>query len=195
MQRMSGKPLNQLWPTLSGLEKSDVCAQLKQIFTSIRQIPAPPVYGSVDQGRYHHYLFYSPVNDREICGPFDSEPQFNASLVKHLRSDSAENNRHSFRADFYERNLGRTLAGHSPIFSHSDLQRKNVVVHRDSSQGLTVSLVDWEEAGWFPTYWEYFVAFQGVQWDDDWSQRIEEILEPWVSEAAIMKMVHQDLIF
>ncbi|KAF2254780.1 hypothetical protein BU26DRAFT_514632 [Trematosphaeria pertusa] len=191
MQHMPGVLLDQLWPTLKDFEKSDICAQLNGIITSIRSIPAPPLYGSVDHGRFHHYLFYSPDGDKEICGPFDSEDHFNAALVKRLRSMKT----HSFKADFYERNLGRILVGHKPVFSHSDLQRKNVIVHRDSSQGLTVSLIDWEEAGWFPSYWEYFTALQGVRWDDDWSQRIEEITEPWLGEAAVMKLVHQDLIF
>ncbi|KAF2623980.1 hypothetical protein BU25DRAFT_413871 [Macroventuria anomochaeta] len=160
MQRMPGVSLNQLWPTLKDFEKSDICTQLNEIATSIRSIPAPSLYRSIDQGRFHHYLCYSSDADKEICGPFDSK---------------TTSMRHCFKADFYEKNLGRTLVGHKP--------------------GLTVSLVDWEEAGWFPAYWEYFTALQGVQWDDDWSQRIEDIMEPWVSEAAVMKMVHQDLIF
>lgn len=195
MQRMPGVSLDQLWPTLKDCEKSNICAKLNGIIKSIRSIPAPPLYGSIDQGRFHHYLFYSPDVDKEICGPFDSEEQFNAALVKRLRSAWAQMKRHSFKADFYERNLGRALVGHKPILTHSDLQRKNVIVHLDTLQGLTVSLIDWEEAGWFPVYWEYFAALQGVQWDDDWSQRIEEIMEPWLSEAAVMKLVHQDILF
>jgi hypothetical protein len=195
MQRMPGVPLDQLWPTLKDFEKSDICAKLNGIITSIRGIPAPRLYGSIDRGRFQHHLFYSPDDDKEICGPFDSEDHFNAALVKRLRSAWAQMKHHSFKADFYERNLGSTLVGHRFILSHSDLQRKNVIVHRDESQGLTVSLIDWEDVGWFPNYWEYFIALQGVQWDDDWSQRIEEIMEPWLSEAAVMKMVYQDTIF
>ncbi|KAF2026440.1 hypothetical protein EK21DRAFT_74175 [Setomelanomma holmii] len=195
MQRMPGVSLDQLWPTLKDFEKSVICAKLNGIITSIRSIPAPPFYGSIDQGRFHHYLFYSAVVDKEICGPFDSEDQFNAALVERLRSAWAQMKKHSFKADFYEKNLRRALVGHKPVFSHSDLQRKNMLIHWDTMQGLTVSLVDWEEVGWFPAYWEYFTALQGVQWDDDWSQRIEEITEPWLSKAAVMKMVHQDLIF
>lgn len=195
MQRMPGVSLDRLWPTLKELEKSDICAKLNGVITSIRSISAPPLYGSVDHGPFHHYLFYSPDADKEICGPFDSEDHFNAALVKRLRSAWAQMKKHSFKADFYERNLRRILVGHKPVFSHSDLQRKNVIVHWDKLQGLTVSLIDWEEAGWFPAYWEYFMALQGVQWDDDWSERIEEITEPWLSEAAVMRMVHQDIIF
>ncbi|KAH7401865.1 hypothetical protein DE146DRAFT_651783 [Phaeosphaeria sp. MPI-PUGE-AT-0046c] len=195
MQRMPGVSLDQLWPTLNDVEKSDICAKLNGIITSIRSIPAHSLYGSVDQGQFHHYLFYSPDGDKEICGPFYLEDHFNAALIKRLRSDWAHMKMHSFKADFYEKNLRRVLVGHKPVFSHSDIQRKNVVVHRDTMQGLTVSLIDWEEAGWFPAYWEYFTALEGVQWDDDWSQHIEEITEPWLGEAAVMKMVHKDLMW
>jgi hypothetical protein len=195
MQRMPGVPLDQLWPTLTDFEKSDICTQLNGIIASIRSIPAPPLYGSIDHGQFYHYLFYSPDADKEICGPFDSEDQFNAALVKRVRSINQHMNQHRYRADFYERNLGRVLVGHKPVFSHSDLQRKNVIVHRDTLQGLTISLIDWEDAGWFPCYWEYFTALQCVQWDDDWSQRIEEITEPWLGEAAVMHLLHRDIIF
>jgi len=77
--------------------------------------------------------------------------------------------KHSFQTDLYERNLQRTLVGYKPVFRHSDLQRKKVIVYRDTSQGLTVGLIDWEEAGWLPDFWESFTALQGVQWDNDWS--------------------------
>lgn len=122
MQRMPGASLDQLWPTLTSVEKFDVCTKLNKIFTSIRRIPAPPIYGGVDRGRLHHYLFYSPDLDKEICGPFNLETQFNAALIKRLRSDWAGMKKHSYRADFYERNRGRTLFGHESTFSHSDLQ-------------------------------------------------------------------------
>jgi hypothetical protein len=154
MRRMPGVSLDQLGPTLKDLEKSDICTKLNGIITLIRIIPAPPLYGSVDQGRYYHHLFYSPDYDKEICGPFDSEDHLNAALMKRLRSAWAQMKQRSFRADFYERNPRRTLVGHKLIFSHSDLQRKNVIVHQDALQGLAVSLVDWEDAGWYPVYWD-----------------------------------------
>jgi hypothetical protein len=37
----------------------------------------------------------------------------------------------------------------------------------------------------------YFIAMKSVQWDDDWTQRIEEMMDPWLSEMAVMKMVYQ----
>ena len=91
------------------------------------------------------------------------------------------------------------LSGHEPVLSHSDLQRKNILVRRVQDQqnlGSTcfeVSVIDWEEAGWYPSYWEYSVLFIAFQWDDDWPKRLEQIVDPWPSEAAILRILYQDL--
>ncbi|KAA8624993.1 Phosphotransferase enzyme family protein [Pyrenophora tritici-repentis] len=146
MQRMPGVQLNYLWPKLTDSKKTDICAQLNEIITSIRTIPAP-LFGSVTKDRFYHHIFYSQDYEREFCGPVDSDDKLNAALVKRLRSFRQHNlDQWVLRADFYQRNLGKTLVGHKPIFTHSDLQRENIMVHQDASEGFTVSLIDWEDA-------------------------------------------------
>jgi thiamine kinase-like enzyme len=84
------------------------------------------------------------------------------------------------------------------VFSHSDLQRKNILVRRIQDQqslGSTrfeVAIIDWEEAGWYASYWEYSVVFVAFDWGDDLLQRLEQIVDPWPSEAAILRMLHQE---
>ncbi|MFW9792593.1 hypothetical protein, partial [Brucella melitensis] len=62
--------------------------------------------------------------------------------------------------------------GRMPVFTHSDLQRKSILVEVEESaqdgKQFHVSLVDWESAGWYPVYWEYFAAFLSFKWNDDW---------------------------
>jgi thiamine kinase-like enzyme len=68
-------------------------------------------------------------------------------------------------AGFFARNLPKALANRSSVFTHADLQRKNILVLEvpASSPGprrLEVSaVVDWEEKGWYPSYWEYASCF------------------------------------
>lgn len=38
--------------------------------------------------------------------------------------------------------------------------------------------------GWYPAYWEYGMAVCALRWDDDWCLWIDNVLEPFVSEAA-----------
>jgi hypothetical protein len=51
-----------------------------------------------------------------------------------------------------------------------------------------VLIVDWEVAGWYPSYWEYAAAF-AFKWEDGWLERVEEV-DAW---SAMIKMVYQDL--
>jgi aminoglycoside phosphotransferase (APT) family kinase protein len=203
MERLDGESLEAMWRVLDNDEKSAVCGKLKEVFATIRKIPVPypNFYGSVERGPVPHHLFYSADADPAIRGPFDSESEFNTALVRRLREIWAMNDKHSFKADFYERNLDAMLKGHEPMFSHSDLQPKNILVRRVHSQtGLAsksfeVALVDWEEAGWYPSYWEYSCVFIGFEWLDDWPERLEQIVDPWPSEAATLRMLYQDLWF
>ncbi len=64
------------------------------------------------------------------------------------------------------------------------------------SQGcvdFVVRIVDWESAGWYPAYWEYVAAFFAFKWDDDWPRDVARVIDAWPAEAAMMKMIHQDL--
>lgn len=49
------------------------------------------------------------------------------------------------------------LPDNAPIrFSHGDLHLGNIMVSDDASEPRRVtSIIDWEEAGWYPEYWEY----------------------------------------
>lgn len=203
MERLDGESLGALWPVLDNAEKSTICGKLKDIFTTIRKIPIPQpqFYGSVERGPVPHHLFYSADSDSAICGPFKSESGFNAALVRRLRVIWATKEKHSFKADFYHRNLDAILYGHKPTCSHSDLQPKNIIVRRVqtqaglASESFEVALIDWEEAGWYPSYWEYSSVFVAFEWRDDWPERLEQIVDPWPSEAAALRMLYQDLWF
>lgn len=89
------------------------------------------------------------------------------------------------------------VEGRSPIFTHSDLQRKNILVQEvegfKGRKDFHVSLVDWESAGWYPVYWEYFAAFLSWKWNDDWCNKVVVAVDSWPAEAAMMKIIYQDL--
>jgi len=195
MERMPGEPLGILWPSLSVAEKSQICAKTKAILTTIRQIPAVGFYGSVNGGPIPHHLLWNVERDSTIHGPFESEQELNMGFVNKLRGIWATNNKHSYKADFYERQLGQVLKGHPPVFTHTDIQKKNIIVKRITADDFKISLVDWECAGWYPSYWEYAAIYAALEWRDDWPMWFEHIVEPWIAEAAIIRMIFQDIFF
>ena len=86
--------------------------------------------------------------------------------------------------------------GHTPVFTHGDLQRKNIMLRGYPSTGMEaqreikdiqIVLIDWETSGWYPSYWEYARAiFSCGRWDDDWNFWIDQILEPYRNEFSWM---------
>ncbi|KAI0332791.1 kinase-like protein [Cubamyces sp. BRFM 1775] len=46
-----------------------------------------------------------------------------------------------------------------PLFTHGDLLPSNIIVHN----GHITGIVDWEEAGWYPYFWNSFVVQKSIQ--------------------------------
>lgn len=87
------------------------------------------------------------------------------AVTKRSREIYTDNGKHGHISDFFENHSSRVLCNHSPILNHCDLQRKNILVqeitqpgHRGEEKDFRVSLVDWEVAGWYSSYWEYVHA-------------------------------------
>ncbi|KAJ5204808.1 uncharacterized protein N7498_005687 [Penicillium cinerascens] len=204
MQRVPGVQLNSIWPSLADSEKDDIIAKLQLIFDAMRKVecPWPDFFGGLDGGGVHHYLFYSQHGDEDFLGPFTGEPAFVAGLVGNYRALVERNNLPDYKARFYEKYLARVLQGHRPTLTHGDVQQKNIMVventSRPNDQGgrsFDIVLVDWENSGWFPDFWEFFCASYPLnfQWDEDWSYRVQEFVQVWPAEMAIMQLIDKDL--
>lgn len=61
--------------------------------------------------------------------------------------------------------------GHTVRLSHGDLALRNIVV---DGRGRLVGLVDWENAGWYPDYWE-LTAFYSTIPQQRWADVCSEI--------------------
>lgn len=204
MQRIPGVSLDQVWDCLSNEEKAALTVKLRTLFDDLRDVacPTPGYFGAVDGGPVPHPLFYCEAEGNDhITGPFHDEQSFNAALIAQYTRLKSMNNRQDFKTHFYAKHIDQVSFGHKPTLTHGDVQRKNVVLtelkpgEHQGHRAFAVTLVDWEDAGWYPDYWEYFVAFTAFRWGDDWCRRVEDIITPWPSETAFMKMVHGDLFF
>ncbi|KAI9672988.1 MAG: hypothetical protein M1817_003152 [Caeruleum heppii] len=180
-------------------DRTLILGKLRHTFDQMRALPSPGFYGSVSGGKVPHALFWTADEKPKVNGPFQTGRDFILGLAEQSRDNWARNNRHSYRADFYEKHISRALDKYPAKFSHTDLLRQNVIVRDitapDSSRkDYEVSVVDWEDAGWYPAYWEYAVAFGSFIWhEDDWPNVIESIISPWCAEAAMMKLIIEDL--
>jgi hypothetical protein len=59
---------------------------------------------------------------------------------------------------------------------------------------IKVSLVDWEFAGWYPSYWEYYSAMLSCPMDDDWVNYVDTtILDPYYNEWYVCRTLSTEV--
>ena len=201
MEYIPGISLGAMWASLTEANKNSVVRELRCIFDQMRALPSPGFNGSVNRGPVPHRYFFSREKYLAITGHFQTEEEFGTAITLRSKAMWSESNSHSFLSDYLARHLPSALLDHSPTFTHGDLYRENVLVRKVVNSATSeeeyevAALVDWETAGWYPSYWEYAHIFPLLQWIDDWPAYIKKILDPLPLEGAMMRVVFSDLEF
>ncbi len=200
MSYMPGTQLGSIWDDLSENEKSCILIQLRSILDRMRSIPAPTIFSSVCGGPLRHRFFLWSESDPKITGPFQTEEDLDRALALRSLKIREDNPGRSQTPEFFARHLSKVLKGHASVFTHGDLQRKNLLVeqlpldgHGTERRFRVSAILDWEDAGWCPSYWEYAAIFVDWNWHDDWPEKVERILDAYPLESAMLRMVRQDL--
>ncbi|CAJ2502426.1 Uu.00g098200.m01.CDS01 [Anthostomella pinea] len=201
MERKPGTQLSELWPAMTKDEMRDVSAQLRKIWDHLRSIPSPGIYSGITGGPLQHRWFRWLEPDPRINGPFNTEEDLNKALMLRSEKNWESTGTWGWMAEFFARNLPGALTGHHSVLTHGDLQRKDIVVvvvpanNLDKRRVEVSAVVDWENAGWYPNYWEYASCFVDLEWRDTWPEHVEHIVDPHIPEAAVLRMIRQDLDF
>jgi hypothetical protein len=191
MERIRGCGLDSAWPKMDEQQKEAVSLKLRDIFEEMRKLESPGGYCSVGHCGLPDDLFWTDDPSQPYAGPFDTEADLNnAILMKYVEDGLSKH-----KADYYSRVFKNLFQNHGPVFSHADVQRKNIMIRNFPSEGkkeaqwdpanVDVVLIGWKFAGWYPSYWEYVRAiFACGRWEDDWNYWIEKALEPSWNEYA-----------
>ena len=212
MELVDGITLDEAWESMDEAGRASVACSLSAYMTELRALPSPGYYGSLGRGHVLDSTFWTgqgESTDPALRGPFDSEAALNEGMVRKYVHIVGINSRLDTKGDFYRRALPAVLRGHPPVFTHGDFQRKNVVVKKRPQRMLPdddgaesrdrttptydVCIVDWETAGWYPSYWEYCTAYCAFHWTDDWNVWIERIIEPYYAECPWMYQILNEL--
>ncbi|KAF2105489.1 kinase-like domain-containing protein [Lophiotrema nucula] len=195
MENVSGDTLATRWPTLRTSQKEQICAKLEAFCSQLRRLPSPNYLGSLGERPLLDPLLWT--HNSTCSGPFKSEAALSEAMVrKYMYNGPSTHN-----ANFYRAALPAVFSGHPPVFTHGDLQRKNILIkdtishNSDENPEFTVVIVDWEFSGWYPSYWEFVTAMcASGRWDDDWHEWVRVILpDCYFNEYAWIQMLRQEL--
>ncbi|KAI9927112.1 hypothetical protein ASPWEDRAFT_55379 [Aspergillus wentii DTO 134E9] len=177
MERIKGDMIGAGWVRRSDESKAKLLSQLKKMIEEMRALQPPEGVGiaSVDGGSLYDCRLPGPLR----FGPFRTLEDFH----RHLRTGMDYNP----RLDLDIQDLIKRHDRYWPlVFTHGDLSSLNILADGDD----VVGIVDWETAGWYPSYWEYTTACQVNPQNSFWVNEIDKFLRPMPEELA-MEQIRQ----
>ncbi|EWZ45898.1 kinase-like domain-containing protein [Fusarium oxysporum Fo47] len=185
MEYIPGKSLMDLWSDIEPTCKASIARTLRTYFDELRQLKHPGHFGTTHGGPPNIHLFMQD----DITGPLKSEREFVDAIIRSYAIELGPRGAQKVR--YYQRAFPAIFNGdNSPVFSHSDLQRKNIMILDDGSLVIIV----WEYASWSLVYWEYFVAmFCCLAWTDDWHEYVGQALDEYPNEYLWFATMHREM--
>ncbi|KAJ5789105.1 uncharacterized protein N7518_006116 [Penicillium psychrosexuale] len=173
MERIQGDIIGKRWVYRSEDSKAKLLSQLAEKILEMRKLQPPEgnMIANVDGGS----LFDCRVAGTSLrFGPFKNIQDFH----RHIRMGMEFDPR--LPPDIQE-----LIKQHSKtwplVFTHGDLSSLNILVRGDDLVGI----IDWETAGWYPSYWKYTTAYQVNPHNTFWVHEIDKFLQPMPEELAM----------
>ncbi|KAE8414285.1 hypothetical protein BDV36DRAFT_286335 [Aspergillus pseudocaelatus] len=156
MELIEGPRLEECWDSLGTMEKSAISDQLSQIMESLRRLeqdPSDQFIGSIHRQSLLDYVFIGQL----ITGPFSNTKEFNDWLASIYRFRFP--NRYGYRNRCLLPDNGEIK------LTHAGLKPGNIIV--SSFTPVQIVVINWQQASWYPDYWEYCKALDTC-WDGRW---------------------------
>ena len=185
MGLIPGVTLGVAWPSLTEMEKESISNQLAGIIAALRRVVAaqgapcsfigtqpcsnkmmPKILmisllslGSINGGRIQDRYFQFD----DEAGPLPTVKLFNDLLLAAATRQEFDRKR-SITGPYRE-----LLPDTGAIrFTHGDLTLGNIMVSGAPGSQKITSIIDWEQAGWYPEYWEYCKMLYAVHYEHEW---------------------------
>jgi Phosphotransferase enzyme family len=178
MTRLPGKPLVGLLSAMSLPEINVITSDLKSMMDELRDLRIR----NFETGSYIGSVGHQPCRDMlfilgdESKGPFQTEEEMYENIIERWVNRFEMNPLLDSSVEFTRR-LYRDTSGNDIVFTHGDLDPRNILVEN----GRVCGIVDWEQAGWYPEYWEYIKTMWGCvdTWETVWPLEVVQFLRPY----------------
>ncbi|CAK7230044.1 hypothetical protein SBRCBS47491_007453 [Sporothrix bragantina] len=179
MERPEGITLFDAFETYPREDILAIYSQLRLMIQSMRSIPLPRPY----RGGVYNCNGGSVRSFRQKCyasriGPFPTIEDFHWTMRDDFHYKTAPRPPYVSPRDWEDLEDMVELQEASdqlPVFTHGNLQPCNIIV----SGRQVVSIIGWENAGFFPKYWEYTTAWTGCELNSVWKDEIDRFLDTY----------------
>jgi aminoglycoside phosphotransferase (APT) family kinase protein len=168
MEYKDGQTLHRHWRHLSVDQKMTIMRVLRGFLDELRSLPQPHpkgMIGSVSGGAFFDFR----MSGQSLYGPFRDEAAYNDWRISTFGFLGDQHPPTKLRL----RQLRDEMRNdHQITFTHGDITRRNILIRVDGEGANDVSVVailDWEQAGWRPEYWETAKFMFGNQDTCEWA--------------------------
>ncbi|KAH7150465.1 kinase-like domain-containing protein [Dactylonectria estremocensis] len=165
MEFVPGTALEQRWDTLSEGERTVVCEELGGMVREWRGLTRPgepdTLIGHVGKQPLLDTIFTSTSSP--TAGPFHGVSEFHDWFTSTTgpADTCGKKTPHPYRT---------FLPDEVPVvFTHGDLHPSNIIISPGPNPKIA-AVVDWQQAGWYPAYWEYCKARWTTSIGDEWER-------------------------
>lgn len=200
MELVQGITLEKIWDSLSRIERTQICTQLRSILTELRGLQQDPHHNFIGRTWYvYNGVFLltltgdigrGPLADIVFTngnlprgGPFTNVKEFHDWLSSMLTRGMEQHWPGIEPADIpdpYRKGLPEDAA---IVFTHADLHPSNILISRQKSHSI-VSIIDWQQSAWYPDYWEFCKTESTVVPRSEW---VKEYIPQFVDEPACLE--------
>ncbi|CAI6067189.1 unnamed protein product [Clonostachys chloroleuca] len=171
MTQLRGTSMDRCIEAISDNDLDHIRHNLGIFLSQLRSIPKIHRSGVTISDTLGEACKDSRIRGGQHVGPFEDEAAFSKYLM--FPDDPARR-------------------GHKILFTHSDLNPRNILVDRIAAQGggyrwIVTGIVDWEFAGYYPEYWEYTKAmFEGFRWPRRYNEFVKSTFQQLGDYSAEM---------
>ncbi|KAI1424127.1 kinase-like domain-containing protein [Xylaria sp. FL1777] len=188
MEFIEGKTIDRCIMTIDRTSFGIAMERLRAQVDELRRIPAPNYYGSI--GRQPLFECYHSCE----YGPFDNIKDFITANYD-TWFPRKETQRFTDLKKFFTTSLECIATGKehiNPVFTHGDLHEQNVIIRSDG----TPFMIDFEESGFYPAYYEHLVtAMANCQFDCLSEKFPDECAIIMDCRTAWHKAEHEELLY
>ncbi|KGO41826.1 Aminoglycoside phosphotransferase [Penicillium expansum] len=139
MTQVPGRPIGQLLNTMTDKQVENDVTDIKQYVAELRAIPNEVSKFQICNSEGGGILDWRIPDSQSKKLRIQTETDFNNYLTAMMTDDAR---RHAAKSH---------TASHAIVFTHRDLNPRNILARN----GKITGIVDWENVGFFPEYWEY----------------------------------------
>ncbi|KAH6952099.1 phosphotransferase enzyme family protein [Fusarium avenaceum] len=177
MEVVRGITIEKHWASMTEDEKIGFWDTLKSMVSNLQTLSQD--LNDQFLGRINHSPYYDisiTNSNRPPAGPFTSVKGFHEWLSLMIRQGFEEHWPGMKPEEIHDPYRHMLPDDAQVVFTHADLHPSNIMVD-PASPSTIVALIDWEQSGWYPDYWEFCKAEYTAEIGSEWHGYMLRFLE------------------